>query len=106
MDARETIARMPKSELHLHLEGTISAETLWAMAQRNQVSLPVGSLAELKGLYAFESFDKFLSLWMAMCRCLRADADYALMVDAFVADCRRQEIRYVEAHFDDEQDLI
>ena len=99
MEASETIARMPKAELHLHLEGTIAADTLWAMAQRNHVALPVGSLAELKGLYAFEDFDKFLHLWMAMCRCLRADADYALMVDAFVADCRRQNIRYVEAHF-------
>jgi adenosine deaminase len=99
MEASETIARMPKAELHLHLEGTIAADTLWAIAQRNHVALPVGTLAELKALYAFEDFDKFLHLWLAMCRCLRADADYALMVDAFVEDCRRQNIRYVEAHF-------
>jgi aminodeoxyfutalosine deaminase len=99
MEVDATIARMPKAELHLHLEGTISAETLWAIAQRNQVALPVGTLAELKALYAFEGFDKFLNLWLAMCRCLRADADYELMVDAFAEDCRRQNIRYVEAHF-------
>ena len=99
MELDATIARMPKAELHLHLEGTISAETLWAIAQRNQVALPVGTLAELKALYAFEGFDKFLNLWLAMCRCLRADADYELMVDAFAEDCRRQNIRYVEAHF-------
>jgi aminodeoxyfutalosine deaminase len=99
MEVDATIARMPKAELHLHLEGTISAETLWAIAQRNRVALPVGTLAELKALYAFEGFDKFLSLWLAMCRCLRADADYELMVDAFAEDCRRQDIRYVEAHF-------
>jgi len=99
MEASETIARMPKAELHLHLEGTIAPDTLWAIAQRNHVALPVGTLAELKALYAFEDFDKFLHLWLAMCRCLRADADYALMVDAFVEDCRRQNIRYVEAHF-------
>ena len=99
MEVDATIARMPKAELHLHLEGTISAETLWAIAQRNHVALPVGTLAELKALYAFENFDKFLSLWLAMCRCLRADTDYELMVDAFADDCRRQNIRYVEAHF-------
>jgi aminodeoxyfutalosine deaminase len=99
MEVDATIARMPKAELHLHLEGTISAETLWAIAQRNQVALPVGTLAELKSLYGFEGFDKFLNLWLAMCRCLRADADYELMVDAFAEDCRRQNIRYVEAHF-------
>src|SRR5262249_3585514 len=90
---------MPKAELHLHLEGTIGPDTLWAIAQRNHVALPVGSLAELRRLYAFEDFDKFLHLWLAMCRCLRAEADYALMVDAFADECRRQNIRYVEAHF-------
>jgi aminodeoxyfutalosine deaminase len=99
MEVNDTIARMPKAELHLHLEGTITPETLWAISQRNHVALPVGTLDELKALYAFEDFDKFLHLWLAMCRCLRADADYALMVDAFVEDCRRQNIRYVEAHF-------
>jgi adenosine deaminase len=92
-------ARMPKAELHLHLEGTISPETLWAMAARNGVALPVGTLPELKALYAFESFDKFIELWLAMCACLRTEADYERMVDGFVEECRRQNLRYVEAHF-------
>ena len=98
-DVPDVLARMPKAELHLHLEGTIGPETLWAVAQRNHVALPVGTLNELRHLYAFESFDTFLHLWLAMCRCLRTEADYALMVDAFVEECRRQNIRYVEAHF-------
>jgi adenosine deaminase len=99
MNAANTIARMPKAELHLHLEGTIGPETLWAMANRNNVALPVGTLDELKALYAFEDFGKFVDLWLAMCRCLRKDQDYELLVDAFVDECRRQNIRYVEAHF-------
>jgi aminodeoxyfutalosine deaminase len=90
---------MPKAELHLHLEGTISAETLWAMAERNHVALPVGTLAELRALYAFESFDKFIELWLAMCACLKTAADYERMTDGFLAECGRQNIRYVEAHF-------
>src|SRR5713101_3275557 len=89
MDVPGVLARMPKAELHLHLEGTIGPETLWAVAQRNHVALPVGTRAELRRLYAFESCDTFLHLWMAMCRCLRTDADYALMVDAFAEECRR-----------------
>jgi aminodeoxyfutalosine deaminase len=99
MDAEDAIARMPKTELHLHLEGTIDAETLWAIAERNHVALPVGSLAELRALYAFDGFDKFLTLWLAMCRCFRAQADYEQMVDAFVRECERQRIRYAELHF-------
>ncbi|MFI5362363.1 MAG: adenosine deaminase [Elusimicrobiota bacterium] len=99
MNDREFLAKMPKAELHLHLEGTVSPETLWEMASRNHVALPVGSLKELRGLYEFESFDKFIELWLAMCRCFRSDADYENMVDAFAADGARHNIRYVEAHF-------
>jgi len=95
----ETLHRMPKTELHLHLEGTISPEALWTMAERNHVALPAGTFAELRALYDFESFDKFLQLWLAMCACLRTPADYEQMVDGFLAECRRQNIRYVEAHF-------
>ena len=93
------LERMPKAELHVHLEGTISPETLWAMAKRNQVTLPVGSLAELRALYSFESFAKFVDLWLAMCACLRTPSDYEQMVDGFVAECSRQNVGYVEAHF-------
>ncbi len=90
---------MPKAELHVHLEGTITPETLWAMAQRNHAALPVGTLAELRALYAFEGFDKFLQLWLAMCGCLRRAEDYEQMSDAFLEGCAAQNIRYVEAHF-------
>jgi len=97
--ASSVFARMPKAELHLHLEGTIAPETLWDMAERNHVALPVGSRAELTALYEFESFAKFIDLWLAMCACLKTPADYERMVDGFLAECARQDIRYVEAHF-------
>jgi aminodeoxyfutalosine deaminase len=89
----------PKTELHLHLEGTIAPDTLWALAARNRVALPVGSLEELRRLYAFEHFGQFVELWLAMCACLKTPADYEEMVDGFLGECRRQNIRYVEAHF-------
>jgi adenosine deaminase len=95
----DALAAMPKTELHVHLEGTISAETLWAMAARNHVALPAGSLAELRALYRFESFDTFLGLWMAMCRCLKRAADYEQMVEAFLEAAARVNLRYAEAHF-------
>jgi aminodeoxyfutalosine deaminase len=99
MTALEILKAMPKAELHLHLEGTISPETLWSLAEGNRVSLPVGSLDELRGLYAFEDFGKFVKLWLMMCSCLKTEADYVGMVDGFVAECRRQNIRYAELHF-------
>jgi adenosine deaminase len=99
MTDREIIQSMPKTEIHLHLEGTISPETLWSLARRNGIELPVASLVELKKRYAFEDFGKFIELWMLMCSCLKAEEDYVGMVDGFLADCERQNVRYVEAHF-------
>jgi aminodeoxyfutalosine deaminase len=99
VSAEDLFLKMPKAEVHLHLEGTISPETLWDLAARNHVALPVGSLEELRRLYVFEHFGKFIELWLAMCACLKSTADYEEMVDGFVAECARQNIRYVEAHF-------
>ena len=96
---RDVLAAMPKAELHVHLEGTISPDTLWAMAERNHVALPAASLRDLRALYRFEGFDTFLTLWMAMCRCLKQPADYEQMVDAFAEEAARIGLRYAEAHF-------
>jgi aminodeoxyfutalosine deaminase len=95
----EVWKRMPKAEVHLHLEGTIAPETLWSLAERNHIALPVSSLAELRALYVFESFDRFIELWLLMCSCLRKDVDYEQMVDDFADQCAAENIRYVEAHF-------
>lgn len=99
MNTRELLLQMPKAELHLHLEGTIRPETLWAMGERNGVALPAASLQELRALYVFEDFSKFITLWLAMCSCLRSASDYDEMVDAYVGECRRQNLRYAEVHF-------
>lgn len=99
MTSLEILAAMPKTEVHLHLEGTISPETLWSLAARNRVSLPVGSLDELRGMYVFEDFGKFIKLWLLMCSCLKTEADYLGMVDGYLGECRRQNIRYAEVHF-------
>src|SRR5262249_58488633 len=82
--------RWPRAELPHHLEGTTSPDTLWALAHANHVALPVATLAELRALYTFESFDHFIKLWLLMCSCLKNPADYERMVDGFVEECGRQ----------------
>ena len=94
-----TLHQLPKAELHLHLEGTITPDTLWAMAAANHVALPVSSPAGLRAMYEFKNFGTFVELWLLMCSCLRTPMDYVRMVDGFVAECRRQNIRYAELHF-------
>jgi aminodeoxyfutalosine deaminase len=95
----DPIVRLPKAEVNLHLEGTISPETLWDMAASNNVPLPVSSMRELRRMYEFTSFAAFIELWILMCSCFRTPENYERMVDGFLADCQRQNIRYAEVHF-------
>lgn len=57
MQLSEFVLRMPKAELHVHLEGSILPRTLLTLAHRNHVSLPVSDVEGLEELYRFRSFD-------------------------------------------------
>jgi len=99
LDARGILARMPKAELHLHLEGTVRPETLWELARQGGTRLPAASLEELRARYRFQDFGQFLDLWQAMHASFRDASAYERMVDDFLAACRQQRIRYAEVHF-------
>jgi aminodeoxyfutalosine deaminase len=95
----DQISRLPKAEVHLHLEGTISPETLWEMATSNNVALPAANIQDLRRMYEFTSFDAFVRLWLLMCSCFRTTENYERMVDGFLNECARWNIRYAELHF-------
>jgi len=97
--ATAVLARMPKTELHLHLEGTVSPETLWDLAQRAGVALPAKTPEALRARYVFDSFEPFMVLWLAMHASFVDASAYERMVDDFLAVCRRQNLRYAEVHF-------
>jgi adenosine deaminase len=56
------IQTMPKAELHIHIEGSLEPELIFALAQRNGVSLPYANVAELRAAYAFTNLQSFLDL--------------------------------------------
>jgi len=95
----DILLRMPKTELHLHLEGTVSPETLWEIASRAGVKLPVDSAQALRATYVFDTFETFIQLWLAMHASFVDDTAYLRMVDDFLVECRRQNLRYAEVHF-------
>jgi adenosine deaminase len=88
---------MPKVEIHVHLEGATDAETVYEMAKRNRIALPVGSLPEWKAFYEFTDFNHFIDVYTAASQCMRSPDDFALMTERFLAHQARQNIRYSEA---------
>ncbi len=99
MDLSEFALRMPKAELHVHLEGSILPRTLLKLAQRNHINLPASDEAELKELYRFRNFEQFLETYLMITRCLRSADDYRLIAYEFGSECARQNIRYAEVIF-------
>ncbi len=88
---------MPKIELHVHLEGATDPTTVWEMAHRNGVTLPATTLAEWQSLYAFRDFPHFIDIYLLAASCMQTPADYAFMVERFLAQQAAQHIVYSEA---------
>ncbi len=99
MDNLEFAQRIPKAELHVHLEGSILPHTLSKLAQHNHVTLPADDEAGLVEFYRFRNFEQFLNTYMTITGCLRTPDDYRLIAYEFGCECARQNIRYAEVTF-------
>jgi adenosine deaminase len=92
---------MPKVEIHVHLEGATTAETIYQMAQRNQVDLPVVSAEAWRSFYQFRNFEHFIEVYITALGCMRTPEDYAWMVEQFLKQQAEQNIRYSEVYISD-----
>ncbi|NJN16012.1 MAG: adenosine deaminase [Oscillochloris sp.] len=92
----EFIRRMPKVELHLHLEGTITPRTLLELARRNRVELPADDEAGIAQLFRYRDFGEFLQVFMAMARAIVRGEDFERLAYELGMDLADQEVRYAE----------
>ncbi len=99
MSLSDFAREMPKVELHVHLEGSISPATLLILADRNGVALPAADIEGLKEFYRFTDFEHFLRVYFAISGCLRTLDDFELIAFEFGAEMARQNIRYAEVTF-------
>lgn len=99
MSLEQFIRRMPKVELHVHLEGSITSETLLELSRRNRVELPVSSMTEMQEWVQFTDFDHFIQVYIAICNCLRTPDDFELITAEFLRGQAGQNILYSEVIF-------
>lgn len=90
------IRDMPKVELHVHLEGAVKAETLLALAERNQIALPFNTADDIRRSYRFRSFQDFAKALLMVIGCVRKPEDLSFLVRRLGEDLHRQNIRYAE----------
>ncbi len=90
------IRRMPKTELHVHLEGSVRPRTLLELAERHGIALPAKDEAELQRYYSFRDFDHFIQVYVEVNQCLRTSEDFALITRELGEEAATQNVRYLE----------
>jgi adenosine deaminase len=89
-------ARLPKVELHVHLEGSIQPETLLRLAGRHNVPLPARTVEEMHDLYEYTTFLHFLEIYQMCTRVLLTSEDFAEITYEFLQQQAAQNVRYSE----------
>ena len=94
------IQRLPKAELHLHIEGSFEPEQMMAFAERNRVTLPFKTLEEVKAAYNFDDLQGFLDLYYQGMNVLRTEQDFHELTFAYLERVKRDNVVHVEIFFD------
>jgi adenosine deaminase len=94
------VRRLPKAELHVHIEGTLEPELVFELAARNQVPLPYPDVDALRRAYVFDDLQSFLDVYYANCAVLRTEADFSDLTMAYLSKAASQGVRHAEIFFD------
>jgi adenosine deaminase len=91
--------KVPKIELHLHLEGAIPYSELWKLVQKYGGDSSLPDLETLKSRFEYRDFPHFIETWVWKNRFLREYEDFAFIAEAVARDLARQNIRYAEIFY-------
>lgn len=97
---RAIVQQMPKAELHIHIEGSLEPELIFALAERNGVKLAYGSVEQLRAAYAFTDLQSFLDIYYAGASVLLQEQDFYDMTAAYLAKAAADNVRHTEIFFD------
>ena len=99
------IKKVPKAELHLHIEGTLEPEHMFELAKRNNVSIPYNNVEEVKSAYNFKNLDSFLNIYYQGSKVLIHEKDFFNLTWAYILKCKENNIVHTEIFFDPQTHL-
>lgn len=91
---------LPKTELHIHIEGTLEPEMMFEMGERNGVQLPFGSVEEVRAAYEFDDLQSFLDIYYQAAEVLQTEDDFAQLMEAYLRRAASDGVRHAEIFFD------
>ena len=100
MKITDYIKKIPKAELHLHIEGTFEPELMFEIAQRNKVEIPYQSVEEVKKAYQFSCLQDFLDIYYAGASVLLYEKDFYDLTMAYFKHCAEENVVHTEIMFD------
>ncbi|APW38702.1 adenosine deaminase [Rhodoferax koreense] len=96
----ELLRLMPKAELHIHIEGSLEPELIFALAQRNKITLPYPDVESLRRAYAFTNLQSFLDIYYAGASVLITEQDFYDMARAYFVRAAADNVVHAELFFD------
>src|SRR5215208_5872806 len=94
------IQGMPKAELHIHIEGSLEPELMFALAERNRVALRYASAEEVRRAYDFSDLQSFLDVYYEATQVLLHEQDFYDLTRAYLRKAAAQNVRRAEVFFD------
>ena len=94
------IRRMPKAELHLHIEGSLEPDMLFELSRRNDVPIPFDTVEALRAAYRFSNLQDFLDIYYQGMSVLLTPRDFFDLTMAYLQRCHDENIVHVEIFFD------
>jgi adenine deaminase len=101
----EFLRKLPKVELHLHIEGSLEPELMFALAQRNGIELPYATVQEAKDAYHFSDLQGFLNLYFQGMNVLRNEEDFYDLAMDYFKRARGEGVVHIDMHFDPQAHL-
>jgi len=96
----ELIKTMPKVELHMHVEGSLEPEQMFALAEKNGLRLPWKTIDDLKAAYHFKDLAEFVDLFIQGTQVVKSAEDLYAITLAYLQKCHQDNIRHTEVHCD------
>jgi adenosine deaminase len=100
MTEHDWLNQLPKLELHMHLEGSLEPELMFALAKRNRINLPFASIDAVREAYQFNNLQDFLDIYYQGANVLLNEEDFYDLTWAYLKQCHAQNVIHVEPFFD------
>lgn len=96
----ELIKKLPKAELHLHIEGSLEPELMFRLAQKNDIQIPYKDIDDVRCAYNFTNLQTFLDIYYAGANVLITQQDFYDLTWAYILKCVEDNVIHTEIFFD------